>query len=210
MNNKKLIRIAESFLFLPMLTLSMPFGGIPKADYTVSTPQAILSQQLNTAGSLFAFNQVDNEKVKIDETLKKQAFAIDTYFREHNMPLEGMGMKMAEEALKNGLDYRLLPATSARESTGGRHSCKRVENNPFGWASCKVGFDSLEKAIEIVAKNFGGNNPNTAKYYANKTTDEKILSYNPPHIVKNYLKEVKWIMNEIGSEDINTVELASL
>ena len=209
MYNKKLIRLAESFLFLPMLTMSIPFGSIPGADY-VMTPQAVLSQQLNTASSLFAFNQVSEEDAKTKETLKKQALLIDTYFKEHNMPLAGMGMKMAEEAFKNGLDYRLLPAISARESTGGRHSCRRVENNPFGWGSCKIGFDSLDKAVETVAKNLGGNNPNTAKHYDNKTTDQIILAYNPPSIVPNYLKQVKWIMNEIGVEHVNTTEVASL
>jgi len=211
MYNKKLIRLAESFLFLPMLTMSIPFGSIPGADY-VMTPQAVLSQKLNTASSLFAFNQVNEEDAKTEETLKKQALAIDTYFKEHNMPLEGMGMKMAEEALKNGLDYRLLAAIATQETTGGRHLCKseKGRKNPFGWGSCKIGFDSIEEAIETVARNFGGNNPNTANHYANKTTEEKILAYNPPYIAPNYLKQVKWIMGEIGIEDINTTEVASL
>jgi hypothetical protein len=202
MNNKKLIRFAESFLVLPLLTMSIPFGSVPKTDY-VTTPQIVLSQKLNITESLLALNQVDDEKA---QTLKKQAFAIDTYYKEHDMPLEGTGMKMAEEAFKNGLDYRLLPAISARESSGGRASCKKVENSFFGWGSCKIGFNSAEEAIEIVAKNLGGNNPNTAKYYANKTIDEKLKAYNPPSIVPKYVKQVKSIMADVGPEDINDIE----
>ena len=205
MNNKKLIRLAESFLVLPLLTMSIPFGSVPNMD-SITTPRTVLSEKLNIAGSLFALNQVNDEKA---QTLQKQADAIDAYFKSHNMPLEGTGMKMAEEALKNGLDYRLLPGISARESTGGRDDCQKKENNPFGWASCKVGFDSLDQAIETVARNLGGNNPNTARHYANKTTAEILNKYNPPSIVKHYTKQVLSIMEDIGPEDVNAVPTAN-
>ena len=65
---------------------------------------------------------------------------------------------------------------AVRESTGGKHDCVKVENNPFGWGSCKISFDSNEEAIEIVAMNLGGNNPNTEKHYDNKTTKQILRS----------------------------------
>ena len=118
------------------------------------------------------------------------------------MPLLGMGMKMVEEAEKNNLDWRLLPAIAVRESTGGKFECKKVSNNPFGWGSCKIGFDSNEEAIETVARNLGGNNPNTEKHYDNKTTKQILRAYNPPSIVLRYAEQVISIMNAIGPEDM--------
>lgn len=191
----------ESFVLLPIMTIGMPQGFIPTGDpNVVLTPQAVLSQKLNTeTSSLLAFNQEADQEAKI---LKMKADAIDAYFKERNMPLEGTGMKMVEEAEKNDLDWRLLAAIAVRESTGGKFACKKVDYNPFGWGSCKIGFESLEKAIETVARNLGGNNPNTARRYADKNTEQILKIYNPPHIVKNYAKQVIAIMNDIGAEDL--------
>jgi hypothetical protein len=140
--------------------------------------------------------------VQVDPTLKLEADAIDAYFAAHDMPLKGTGLKMAQEAEANDIDWRLLPAISVRESTGGKFDCKKAENNPFGWGSCKIGFKSLDKAIETVAMNLGGNNPKTASYYDNKTTKQILNSYNPPSIVPRYTQQVIAIMNNIGNEDM--------
>ncbi len=185
-------------------------GNVPKDSVNVVlTPQTVLSQKLNIETSnLFALNQAVDKEAQI---LKAQADAIDTYFKEHNMPLEGVGMKMAEEAKENGLDYRLLPAISARETTGGRSLCKnpKAQNNPFGWGSCKIGFKSFDEAIEVVAKHLGGNMESTAHHYDNKSTDEILKAYNPPSVVKNYAKQVKSIMEDIGPENLGIEETNS-
>ncbi|MEI7765773.1 MAG: hypothetical protein WCI93_04305, partial [bacterium] len=202
---KKLIRFVESFVLLPVMTIGMPQGILPKDSVNVVlTPQAVLSQKLNIETSgLFALNQVVDQEA---QNLKIQADAIDAYFKEHNMPLEGTGMKMAIEAQKNDLDYRLLPAIAARETTGGRSLCKnpKAQNNPFGWGSCRIGFKSFDDAIETVAKHLGGNMETTAKHYDNKTTDQILKAYNPPSVVKNYAKQVKSIMEDIGPEEVIT------
>ena len=201
MQNKKLIRFVESFLLMPIATLSVPFSNIPRTDFDLTqTPQIVLSQKQNIeANGLFAFNNEVDQKAEI---LKVKANAIDTYFKEHEMPLEGTGMKMATEADKNGLDWRLLPAIAVRESTGGVHACKKVTHSFFGWGSCKIGFDSDDEAIEVVAKNLSGNDPDTAHHYSGKTTKEILQKYNPPTIVPHYADQVMKIMNEIGDADI--------
>ena len=91
------------------------------------------------------------------------------------MPLDGYGDKFAEAADRCGMDWRLLPAITVRESSGGKQACG---NNPFGWASCRVDFESVENAIEIVGLNLCGFNPRTADYYKDKTTYERLRSYN--------------------------------
>jgi hypothetical protein len=206
MNNKKLIRFTESFLVLPIITMLTPFGTIPTDlnNSVVQAPQTVLSQQSNTvAQSLLALNQADNMKAQI---LQKQADAIDAYFKKNNMPLEGTGMLMAKAADENALDYRLLPAIAARESTGGRDKCKDVEHSFFGWGSCKISFKSDEEAIETVANNLGGNNPDTEQRYAGKTTREILNEYNST--IKGYTKQVLSIMNDIG--DAPTVQTSNV
>lgn len=194
MKKNNLIRFVQSLVLLPVMTIS--FGN----THNIEIPQNGLVQKLNiTANGALVLNQA---VVSEAEILKAKAEAIDAYFRERKMPLEGTGAKMVEEAIKNELDWRLLPAIAVRESTGGKFECKKVENNAFGWGSCKIGFKSNEKAIEVVAKNLGGNNPKTAKHYDDKTTKEILRAYNPPSIVPKYVNQVISIMDDIGSEDL--------
>ncbi|HNW71779.1 MAG TPA: glucosaminidase domain-containing protein [Candidatus Paceibacterota bacterium] len=201
MENKNLIRFVESFVLLPFMTISMPLGSVTENQAnTVLDSQITLSpkENIETLG-LLAFNQEVDQKVN---TLKIKAEAIDAYFKEHDMPLLGKGEKLVEEAEKNNLDWRLLAAIAVRESTGGKHDCKKVENNPFGWGSCKIGFKTLDEAIETIGRNLGGNNPNTAHHYSGKDTKDILQKYNPPSIVKNYAEQVMSIMDEIGDKDI--------
>ncbi|HEV7423653.1 MAG TPA: hypothetical protein VGO21_00525 [Candidatus Paceibacterota bacterium] len=187
MKKNNLIRFAQSLVFLPIMAIGIN--------------QTVLVQKLNsvTNGTL-ALNQATLPAVdpKI-QLLAAEADAIDTYFKLHDMPLAGLGMKMVEEANNNGLDWRLLPAIAVRESTGGKNACDTVAHNPFGWGSCKIGFKSYEEAIEIVAKNLGGNNPSTALHYDNKTTKQILHAYNPPSIIPRYAEQVMAIMNSIST-----------
>jgi len=184
----------------------MPIGDITKTNLNItSTPYAVLSQKENIEPSgLLAFNQALDQKARV---LEAQAKAIDAYFKKYDMPLAGTGMIMALEAEKNGLDWRLLPAIAVRESTGGKHACKKVKNSFFGWGSCKINFESKEEAIEAVARNIGGNDEDTDHHYAGKTTEQILNKYNPPSIVPNYTKQVIKIMNDIGDENLGLIKV---
>ena len=194
----------ESFVVLPMLTFSgMPIGtmgpisqaALRIAGNIANTPSIVSFQQQNIENRPLAFSSAIDQA---NEELQRKADAIDAYFDAHDMPLAGTGMTMVQEAEKNGLDWRLLPAIAVRESSGGKNICNNVGHNFFGWTSCKVGFKSNEEAIAIVARNIGGNDISTAKYYLNKTTEQIIRAYNPPYIAPNYLSQVLSIMNAIG------------
>ncbi|MBI3888821.1 glucosaminidase domain-containing protein [Candidatus Nomurabacteria bacterium] len=189
MKKTKTIRFVESFIILPIMTMTIPLGNIPGSISAINQPQVAFI----------------SPAVSVDPTLKLEADAIDAYFAAHDMPLEGMGLKMAEEAEANDLDWRLLPAIAVRESTGGKFDCKKAENNPFGWGSCKISFKTLDETIETVAKNLGGNNPNTARHYDNKTTKQILNAYNPPSIVPRYAEQVLAIMKDIGREDMAAI-----
>ena len=136
-------------------------------------------------------------EISQDNIRQEKADAIDTYFRERSMPLLGTGMTFVLVAEKYGLDWRLLPAIGVRESSGGKTACG---NNPFGWGSCKLhNFVSYEQAIESLGKNLGGANPKTARYYAGKSTMDKLYYYNGT-VVPTYPSEVLAIMKKIESD----------
>lgn len=187
---------------LPILTLSVPVpGNIVNSPSVNNAPQIVSLQQNIAFSDLFAKDEasvIDKEA----EIRKLRAEAIDGYYKERDMPLEGYGMKMVLEAEKNDLDWRLLPAISVRESTGGKQACKKVKFSAFGWGSCKINFKSYDESIEVIARNLGGNNPKTAHHYDDKTTAEILRAYNPPSIVKDYVPQVLKIMESIGDKDL--------
>lgn len=199
MKNNNLIRFVQSLVLLPVITSSFSLGDLQK---TKTADNILAKVNIETEGA-FALNPAVDPEVL---TQASRASAIDAYFKERGMPLAGHGLKMVEEAEKNGLDWRLLAAISVRESTGGKFACKKVAYSAFGWGSCKINFKSYDHGIEVVARNLGGNNPNTAYHYADKDTKAILQAYNPPSIVPRYADQVINIMNQIGPADLGTVE----
>lgn len=199
MEKNNIIRFVQSLILLPLTTMTS-IGPVVNAPKTDIAPTGLFQKFNSEASSLLAFNQQEDEKLK---TLQAQGDAIDAYFKKYDMPLEGTGLKMAQEADKNELDWRLIAAIAVRESTGGKHACKKVKNSFLGWGSCKISFDSTDEAIEVVSRNLGGNNSNTAHHYDGKTVKEILQKYNPPSVVPKYADQVMKIMNDIGPEDIN-------
>ncbi len=208
MEKKKLIRFVESFVVLPLVSVTLPLsGGIPGNQADIFGPQIALFQKTNTevSGTL-ALNQAEVADIKMREM---RANAIDAYFEARKMPLAGYGKKFVEVSEANDIDWRLLPAISVIETTGGKNLCKKISQdkkwNPFGWGSCKIGFKSFDEAIETVGRNLGGNNPNTAHHYEDKTNKEILEKYNPPSIVPDYAKKVMKVMDIIGPADLGEI-----
>lgn len=199
MNKKNLIRFVQSLVLLPTMAATLTGGSMQNGQIT----QNVLAKKFNieSIGALSS-NQDSASVEELAKIREAKATAIDAYFAKYDMPLEGNGAKMVEEAEKNDLDWRLLPAIAVRESTGGKLSCFKSKNNPFGWNSCKTGFKSVGAGIETVARNLGGNNPKTKMHYENKTTAEILNAYNPPAIVPRYTPQVINIMNSIGEADL--------
>ena len=144
---------------------------------------------INPGIVLNTYSQTKTQEI-VEEVKNERGDRLDVYFKKWNMPLEGYGAKFVEEADKYGLDWRFLPAIGVRESSGGKHM---RNNNPFGWASCKVAFKDFNEAIEVLALNLSGNNPSTAKYYKDNSIDDKLWFYNGS-VIPSYPGEVKYIM----------------
>jgi len=170
---KQTIQFVRGLVLIPFLTTGSPLA------------------MFNTN---FAFkNLALAPRVSVEDEQVTYAKKIDAYFAKRNMPLEGYGVKLAQVAADNDLDWRLMPAIAIKESTGGKFAC---HNNPFGWGSCKIKFKSFDEAIEIVAMNLGGNNPRTERYYKDKTTVEKLHHYNNS-VVPTYTGEILEFMELI-------------
>lgn len=129
--------------------------------------------------------------IELPEPVDPRIDAVNNFFHRGKMPLSGYGKIFVEQADKNGIDYRLLPAIAVKESGGGKRYPKSG-NNPFGWASAKVKFSSIDEAIIFISAKLG-----TGKNYAGKNTLKKLQTYNPPSISPDYAPSVIGIMNQI-------------
>lgn len=169
---KQTIQFVRSLLFIPFLTTSSPFAMTQSTQPVIQQSDAKQSHML---------------------VLQERADKIETYFKKRKMPLAGQGMTMVLAAEENNIDWRLLPAIAIKESTGGKFACGK---NPFGWGSCKIKFDTWETAIATVARNLGGNNPATARYYKDATTEKKLYHYNGS-VIPTYTAEILEFMDLI-------------
>lgn len=87
---------------------------------------------------------------KENEVEKK--VAILTYFlKDRNSPLIPFARTFVEEAEKNELDYRLVPAISGVESSFGK-AIPSNSYNAYGWANGDYFFKSWEDGIITVTK----------------------------------------------------------
>lgn len=138
----------------------------------------------------------DSEEVtnEVDERVLK----IEAYYNRYNLPLADHAEAFVEAADKYDIDWRLVAAIGFIESTGGKHACSTATYAPFGWGSCKINFDSYEHAIDVVSKNLGGHNPNTAHYYKDKNLTEVLYAYNS--VIPTYKKKILREMDIIESQ----------
>jgi len=192
MKKQKIIRYVQSIIAIPMLAIAMPLSGVSPIINLSMIPIQITGE--NSA-------IITQEEV----ARKEKADLIDSFFAKYDAPLEGYGMKFILEAEKNNLDWRLLPAIAFRETTGGKQMCKnpKAPSNAFGWGSCKMGFLSIDKSIEHIAKSISGNNPKVKAYKIGMTSGQILKKYNPDSIIPGYSLQVIKIMNSINE----TVEI---
>lgn len=198
----KIVVVATAFSLAPFQVLAQsnslafwdifrPFGFSSETANLTST--ATMTEEAVTVTNV----ETTNEEVEVAETeilpeaeRLDRIERIDQYFTKRNMPLAGYGEQFVDAAEKCDIDWRLLPAISVRESSGGKHD---RNNNPFGWASARVKFDDYAHAINTVADHLCGFMPTTARYYKDKTTYQRLWAYNGT-VLHSYPKEVIQIM----------------
>lgn len=190
-------RFVQTRLFTVVLLATGTIGGI--------TPD-----KLNAPASLDDIATQAIESVRATES-DLRAAKIDAYFAQRNLPLAGHGKDFVEAADQYGFDPYVLAGIGMIESTGGKHACKTVSYNAWGWGSCKYGFTSYRQAIFKITEHLSGNNEKTDQWYANKDLDGILDTYNPPSIRHNYKPLVKGVIARIDATDVaiaNPVEIA--
>lgn len=189
-------KTAQVLAIFPLFAIANPSAII--SDTKVQTPS--FTPVMSVSASRMAFAQVPAGVVSTPAPIDTRAARIEAYFGTWDLPLAKHSAFLVEMADKYNLDWRLLPAIGMRETTGGKFACY---NNPFGWGSCKIKFDTFEEAIETLARNLGGQNPRTEMYYKDKSTEEKLHFYNGT-VIKTYVREVTKIMDRIENQTLES------
>ena len=127
---------------------------------------------------------------------------IRAYYARYNLPLQHEAEHFIESADEHGIDWRLVAAIGFIESTGGKFACKNASYSAFGWGSCKIDFDSYAESIDVISMNLGGHNPNTARFYKDKTVKQILQAYNPDHIRPGYTNMVMRQMDIIEDQKV--------
>lgn len=113
---------------------------------------------------------------------------VRNYLSRRNSPLAQYAEEIVKAATQYGIDYRLVPAISIIESSGGIHTFRTY--NAWGWG--KRNFSSWEEGIWEVSKGLGN-------YYAKGlTTPQKISVYYCPPSASEWARKVSYVMREIG------------
>jgi len=121
-----------------------------------------------------------------------RAVKLGRYFEAHKCPLIPYIDDFITAADKYDIDYRLLPAISTIESQCGK-IYPRKTNNPFGWGSARIGFDSIPSGIDYITGQLAN-----SRYYAGKTTERKLATYCPN---PTYPSRVLKLIHEIDEAD---------
>lgn len=114
---------------------------------------------------------------------------IKAFFKRRACPMEHYAADLIAAADYHQLDWRLLPSLALVESSGGK---VYMNNNVFGWDSCKRKFPSVQAGIHVVAERLA-NSP----YYRGKSLEGKLLAYNQQ---PGYAATVKKVMAQLATE----------
>jgi hypothetical protein len=111
---------------------------------------------------------------------------LERFFDLYRCPAPYYVKEYLSAADRYGVDYRLLPAVSVRETLCGVEGWR---NNRWGYHPGVQAFSSVEAGIDFVTRQLAEN-----PFYKGKTLPDKLFTYNPR---QTYPDEVQWIMRQI-------------
>jgi hypothetical protein len=111
---------------------------------------------------------------------------LESFFHRYHCPAPLYVADYLQKADKYGLDYRVLPAISIRET-----HCGLAEsgNNRWGFRNGAVNFASIEAGIDFMTHRIAEH-----PYYRGESLPRKLFTYNPR---ASYPQEVLRIMRQI-------------
>jgi hypothetical protein len=111
---------------------------------------------------------------------------LEKFFRRYRCPAPYHVPEYLRAADGYGLDYRLLPAISIRETHCG---VQEKDNNRLGYHPGQGGFPSIEAGIDFIGRRIAEH-----PFYKGKSLQGKLYTYNPRPA---YPEEIQWIMRQI-------------
>lgn len=137
-------------------------------------------------------------------SLDPRAAKLKNFLSANKSPLAQYSDYFVQEADRNGLDWRLLPAIAGVESTYGLH-IPYNSFNAYGWGGGRIYFKNWEESISQVSSSLA------TKYVAKgKNTVEKIaFTYNPATPVE-WGQKVNRIMRLIENHPLRNTEVSEL
>lgn len=169
-------------------------GRRPALDWRPPGPATRLSRALRRGGqtlgaaglALFTHATANLPEIGFKPSPDPRFVRLERFFRHYRCPAPQYAFEYIRAADRYGLDYRILPALSIRETQCG---LTETQNNRWGYHSGRQGFSSIEAGINFMARQLADRPP-----YKGKTLREKLWSYNP---LPDYPAEVAWIMRQI-------------
>ena len=123
----------------------------------------------------------------VASTIDPRIARLERFFQIYHCPAPHHTSEYLNAADGYGLDYRLLPAVSIRESLCG--IAEKQPHNLWGFHPGRQSFPSIEAGINFLAERLTRN-----PLYRGKTLQDKLFTYNPRPA---YPEEVKRIMRQI-------------
>lgn len=111
---------------------------------------------------------------------------LKAFFVRYRSPLKANVYDFVYASEYYGIDYRLLPAISIVESSGGKYLFRPY--NPFGWG--RHGYKNFHDAIWDVARGLS-----VYHYRLNRTTPESIGRLYNPVTPTHWARKVRYLMN---------------
>lgn len=129
--------------------------------------------------------------VDADPNFGQKVQNIENYMGRRNTPLKDEAHYITMIANKYGIDYRLVPAISIIESSGGLKLYRKY--NAWGWGGASgFTFENWEHSIYVVSRGLGG-------YYSmGLDTPKKMAPRYNPHTPNEWGAKVEMVMNQIG------------
>lgn len=168
--------------FIILFSLALKYEASGQISRQEHSPQF---QALPSDGTISSV-EVENHDARI--------LSLDEFFASYNSPLEGHAKTIIDEADKNKIDYRLLPAIAMQEST----LCKKIIKNSFNcWGFGIYGgkvtkFDNYDHAIKVITSTL-------AKKYVQKgyVSPEEIVKKYTPSDTGRWPEVVNMIMTRL-------------
>ncbi len=162
------------------------FGATGRLRFRKAVRGALAGLLLCAGAANLNLARPQDKPVQAPNQPDRRAERLRVFFRSYHCPEPHHVEAYLRAADRYGLDYRLLPAISVRETTCG---WKEKNNNFWGYHPGRQSFASVESGIEFLARQLAINPP-----YAGKDLVEKLFTYNPR---RAYADEVRQIMRQI-------------